>query len=235
MLKGKTFANGETSACNDGGNPVPSPERSHRIYLITNSVTNKVYVGQTVGVLKERFNQHMAKAMRTGGNNKFHSSIRKHGKGNFKIELIEDNISSREIDEKEIAYIEQFDSVKNGYNTSRGGDRKSLTPLDQSKVIELYKAGSSSSEIGGLFNVSGTTIVRILHANNVPTRVDNNKRAEIEETFKGMYLNTEISTKEIADKFSISPHSVRRWGRKYGLPARERPRKGVETIGVVAK
>ena len=48
---------------------------------------------------------------------KFYRAIRKYGKENFKIEAIDFADTQRELDEKEIYYINLYDSVKKGYNS----------------------------------------------------------------------------------------------------------------------
>ena len=58
------------------------------IYLITNLINNKQYVGKTVYSLTHRFQGHC-----TNGTNKncyLHQAIQKYGKENFKIELLEE-------------------------------------------------------------------------------------------------------------------------------------------------
>lgn len=95
----------------------------YRIYLITNLVNNYLYVGQTCKTLTERFKNHVNES---GDDTTcyLHNSINKYGPENFKIELIEDNIPEELIDEREIFYIDKYDSYyKNGhgYNMTLGG------------------------------------------------------------------------------------------------------------------
>ena len=55
-----------------------------KIYKITNLVNSKIYIGQTIRSLKERFRQHIYKQ----GCTYLHNAILKYGKENFKIELM---------------------------------------------------------------------------------------------------------------------------------------------------
>ena len=65
-----------------------------------------------------------------GSDNYFHRAIRKYGIGNIKSIIIENNISIQTniltkqtlANEKEIYYIEKYNTFKNGYNMTRGGE-----------------------------------------------------------------------------------------------------------------
>ena len=90
------------------------------VYLITNQINDKKYVGIT-NDYKKRWSNHkccndpkMAIAQ----------AIKKYGKENFKFELLEKNIPIERIDEKEIYYIQKLEthvSTGKGYNVSKGG------------------------------------------------------------------------------------------------------------------
>lgn len=93
-----------------------------RIYVIRNKINNKEYIGQTVQTLNARFSEHKHEALVRNRGTAICNSIRKHGIENFYIELIEDNISYKDLDDKEIYYIKEYNSVTpNGYNISHGG------------------------------------------------------------------------------------------------------------------
>ncbi len=90
------------------------------IYQITNLVSDKVYVGQTVCPIEKRFAQHINNALR--GNKSFlYDAIRKYGAVNFSLTLLERCFSSEEMNGYEIKYIEQYGSFRRGYNMTLGG------------------------------------------------------------------------------------------------------------------
>lgn len=95
------------------------------IYCITSTVTNKKYVGQTTNKknninnsLKYRLNYHIASALKTKRNTRINEEIRKHGKENFKIELLE-KCNTKELDKKECEWIEKLDTYNNGLNKQK--------------------------------------------------------------------------------------------------------------------
>lgn len=191
--------------------------------MITNLVNGKQYIGQTVNRIEDRFKQHCKKSKLNNSKCKLSNAIKKYGKDNFKIELLEDDISSDKIDMKEIKYIEKYKTCENGYNTSRGGDAKSICEVSQKKIIEEYKKGKPAAELAKIYNVSSTTVLRILYASNIKIRASQNKKEEIKDDFLKMYNEKTID--ELSKIFSISPYSIRRWARRFGLETKERKRR----------
>lgn len=96
-------------------------KRDHKIYVYTNKVNGKVYVGRTCNSLRRR-------AGRDGGRYKncsyFWRAIQKYGWENFEGEIIEENLNDKEATERENFYIKKFNSAdrKFGYNIQE--DRK---------------------------------------------------------------------------------------------------------------
>ncbi len=87
------------------------------IYKITNLINGKSYVGQTSRTLKERFIEH-AKAKTHLGN-----AIRKYGRKNFSVEVIEECTTPEQLNEREIFWIAHFNCKHpNGYNFTDGGE-----------------------------------------------------------------------------------------------------------------
>ncbi|MBR3745690.1 MAG: GIY-YIG nuclease family protein, partial [Selenomonadaceae bacterium] len=113
------------------------------VYLITNQIDGKPYVGQTTRTLEQRFAEH-AKADSLIG-----KAIRKYGAENFSIEVLAECKTQEELDDKERFYIEKMDCKHpKGYNANDGGgrSRKSkqsvATPLDSRKEFFLKMIGA---------------------------------------------------------------------------------------------
>lgn len=91
-----------------------------RIYIITNKINRKQYVGQTISTLSERWSQHKCDSKRR--QTAIANAIRKYGFDNFKIDIVEDDIPYEDLDNKEIYYIKQYNTIcPNGYNITDGG------------------------------------------------------------------------------------------------------------------
>lgn len=92
------------------------------IYIATNKVTKKQYVGQTIFTLEQRKASHLSQASRVANNMYFHNSIRKYGIDGFDWEVLEDGLLDEELRDKEIFYIKKYDTFNNGYNLTLGGE-----------------------------------------------------------------------------------------------------------------
>ena len=91
------------------------------IYLITNLVNNKKYVGQTSDY-QRRMRQH-----KTQNDQLIDQKIQEYGINNFSFEILEENLSPEEANEKEKYYIKVFNSlIPNGYNIHTGGKNNSI-------------------------------------------------------------------------------------------------------------
>jgi hypothetical protein len=124
------------------------------IYKITNTINNKVYIGQTRTHRKNkdkyrpygylgRFNTHISDALcntKKSQSRYLASSIRLHGKENFVIELVE-RCLSEELNEREIYYISHYNSMyPNGYNLTSGGKNNyPFKKIDIEGIIETEK------------------------------------------------------------------------------------------------
>ena len=118
-------------------------QRSYKIYKISNTINDKVYIGQTVNSLLNRFNQHCkTKTSKLG------KDINKLGKDKFKIELLNNSATSiKELGELENKYITQYDSINKGYNSLKGCrtsanlnkalKRTFVLTIDEEVLIEL--------------------------------------------------------------------------------------------------
>lgn len=95
------------------------------IYKYT-SPTGKCYIGQTQ-FPRRRQGEHR-KAAKQGKPGKFYNAIRKYGWDSFDYEVLftvfedDSKIKQTILDEKEMYYIEKYDSFKNGYNMTIGGN-----------------------------------------------------------------------------------------------------------------
>ena len=86
------------------------------IYKITNIQNNKVYIGQTIRPIEQRFHRHFNDALNNILDTHFARAIRKYGKDSFVIEKIDNAQTQDELNQKEQYWIRYYNSVKEGYN-----------------------------------------------------------------------------------------------------------------------
>ena len=129
------------------------------IYKIQHKENKKIYIGQTSVSLKYRLQKHR-EAAKTGTSH-FYKAIRKYGWEAFEIQIVEDNISLELINEREKYWIAYYDSYKNGYNSTIGGEGARLTTDEE--IINLWHQGKTITDITSVLHSNKDTIRSVLH------------------------------------------------------------------------
>ena len=111
------------------------------IYKITNIQNNKVYIGQTIRPIDQRFKRHLNDALNNILDTHFARAIRKYGRDNFIIEEIDSALTQDELNEKEKYWIQYYNSVNEGYNETDaiskcGGNTYQSKTEEEMKVIK---------------------------------------------------------------------------------------------------
>ena len=177
------------------------------IYKITNTINGKYYIGQTIQNVKERFYQHCAtKCSKAVSNMAIHIAIKKYGKSNFTVEVIEE-IDSANLNDRERYWIKYYNSYNNGYNSTKGGQDgcKPFKDLDVESIIKEYNTGKSLRTLGTIFKVDKQTIKDLLVRNNINLRTTKTyklSQKDREDIIKDLSLG--LSRKEIISKWHIS-------------------------------
>ena len=182
------------------------------IYIIKNKCNNKVYIGQTIQSLRERFMQHLKPSiLKQRGNYKIYNAINKYGKDNFYIELLEENIDCNKLNDVESFYIEKYDSYKNGYNSTNGGENKNINSIDDIKKLkEMFFDKCSYSEIAKYFNVNKATICRTIAS------IGLSKKLNISRDY--LLANKDIKTNiEMALEMDVSAATITRAFKRFNI------------------
>ena len=135
------------------------------IYKITNIQNNKVYIGQTIRPIKDRFHRHLNDAINNILDTHFARAIRKYGKDSFIIEEIDQAKNQIELNQKEQYWIRYYDSVKNGYNetdaiTKCGGNTyMSKTNEELEKIKEKIRQTKLGSKNPMAKKIKRTNII----------------------------------------------------------------------------
>jgi group I intron endonuclease len=104
------------------------------IYLATNMINGKVYVGQTTETLEQRWSRHVRAAKRK--DYYFPRAIQKYGPASFTIVPIWVAESKAELDVMEKRFIAALDARNpaKGYNVCIGGEGVTMTPEVRAKI-----------------------------------------------------------------------------------------------------
>lgn len=104
------------------------------VYKVTNNINGKIYIGKTSNSLDGRKAQHLRDSKKSKF--KFHRALKKYGYENFLWEVVFECHSEQELNLKEIELIQNYNSFKNGYNMTLGGEGQlGNTPSEKTRSI----------------------------------------------------------------------------------------------------
>ena len=112
------------------------------IYLTTNLINGKIYVGQHISL---SFDEKYA-----GSGTILQKAFKKYGRENFSTEILYECNSQEELDEKEMYYIELMQSTDSniGYNIKLGGGNSPCADSVKKKISEIEKANPNRAMLG---------------------------------------------------------------------------------------
>jgi group I intron endonuclease len=182
------------------------------IYKITNKINGKVYIGKTNYTTEKRFREHQNDYKKIRNEKRpLYSAMNKYGIENFEIEELE-KCEVEESEEREKYWIKYYDSYKNGYNATSGGDGKSY--IDRQKVIDTYKEVQNQKEVARILNICTDSVHDILKQNNVPIKSAKDVRRALTDKTVAMIdmktletLNVFNSIREAESFLNVSYHS----------------------------
>ena len=189
------------------------------IYIIRNTVNDKVYIGQTTVDVKTRFSQHCKNSTIKNRHYKLYNAMKKYGKDNFYCDVLEKNVNINNLDDREIFFINKYNSFENGYNSTKGGDGRTINnEYDENEIVRLYKSRESEQAIASMYGISNATISRVLKKLGIKTRENGNKYEQFEkQEFVEMWNNRNITISLMADYYHVNEKTVRRHAKRLNL------------------
>lgn len=194
-----------------------------KIYKYTNLINGMVYIGQTKQTLEQRDYKHQSQL---NDNTYFHRAIKKYGRENFLLELVEDNIPFNKLDEKEKYYIDYFESfyvTGKGYNLTQGGQwgsgTQKLTIQQAKEIKELLKNSLLPFHIIGadygvtLYCISDINRGKSFRDDSIEYPIRKSPSPSfIDETkiniILDMLCNTTMTQKEIAEATDVHEYTI---------------------------
>ena len=105
------------------------------IYKIT-SPSGKMYIGQTTGKLNRRISRHATES----GCVAMKRAMDKYGRENMKCDVIEENIPLEQLDDYEMYWIDELNTLSpNGYNLKTGGGRPLFSEESKERMREVHR------------------------------------------------------------------------------------------------
>lgn len=182
------------------------------IYQITNKMNGKIYIGKTEFSIEKRFKEHCKDAFKKIAEKRpLYSAMRKYGIENFEISLIEETDCP---EEREIYWIEQKRSFKNGYNATVGGDGRKY--IDYDLVISEYQILQNMTAVANKLNISVDSVRNILNSKDIiiksSSEVLKEKNSKIIKMYdmQDNYIQSFSCVKDaarflIANNYTVSP------------------------------
>jgi hypothetical protein len=197
------------------------------IYKVINTETNEIYIGATRNSIDERKNDHIQKSD-NGKGYKFHNAISTYGANAFRWEQIDTAGTNNELAAKEIKYISEYDTIKNGYNSDKGGGFKKTvyrynldgSPIDSFK--DLTSAATSVNATKKALSKACWTVNHTLKGylwsyeckEKFIPESDNRKKEVLQYNLNGNLLAQYISVAEASRKSGLSKTCISRCCRK---------------------
>ena len=184
---------------------------NNTIYLITNTINGKTYVGKTKLGIEERFKKHYYK--HKTGQTYLYNAMRKYGFDNFKIEAIESEVL--DLDIRECFWI---DHLKPNYNMTSGGEGgdTSSSPNYINAMKEYHK--KQPKERYATYGMSGKKqsnvfLSAIKKSNSCPVMCDGIEFASVGEAqdhFKGISVRKRLDNDRYPNFYRLRDRTLRK-------------------------
>lgn len=130
------------------------------IYKISNTINSKLYIGKTSNSIEKRWKEHLRDSKKESlVIRPLYRAMKKYGTDVFKIELVEE-VSESSVNVREIYWINYYNSFKEGYNATLGGDGSSY--IDRDSVVSTYTELKSMRATSNHLNIDEKTVRKIL-------------------------------------------------------------------------
>lgn len=193
-----------------------------KIYRIWNNLTGDSYIGSTTKEIELRLQDHLQKSAKKV-DNKFHKAIENFGSQAFEIELLDEAETTDELAQKEIHYIEAYNTMKNGYNSDRGGGFKKTIYQFELNNLEPIATYQTLEEAGNSVNASRKTISNAClgslksamgflwsYTPEYPIVEDKRPKTVYQYDLDGLLIATFSSAREASRKLGIGLSSITR-------------------------
>ena len=172
------------------------------IYLIENKLNKHKYIGQTSQTIKKRWIQHKSDAKIF--NYPLYRAINKYGEKNFTIYELE-KITSKDkrhllnqLNDKEIFWIDYYDTYNDGYNQTIGGQNNAPNKFPEHAVIEYtlhgeyiftYKTVTDASDATGFSASDISSCCSKVKINRVQNRIFRYKENPLTQKEVDYFIN----------------------------------------------
>ena len=170
------------------------------IYKIKNKIDNKIYIGQTIQDLEDRWKDHLKKHSNC---RYLKSAFKKYGVDNFEFQLVCITFDNC-LDDMEIKYIEHYNClVPNGYNLRLGGNSGKHNEETKRKISETLKNKYKTEEISRIRTQESINKLIITLRNKRNTKI-------VQYDIHGNRLKSFVGCREASEYIGISTSNIRK-------------------------
>lgn len=192
-----------------------------RIYLITNLVNDKKYIGKTKNTIERRWSQHLSNAKLNANKCIYlENAIRKYSKENFRMEVIL-ICNVEQLDYYETSFIKSYmtNNREFGYNICDGGGGSINRPVTEDHRAKISKANKKSENdlpvgIQERKNKDGLVVGYVVSKNINSTRYTKN----FANSKNSLETNLELATKWLENLDLGNKEDTNRYNRTNNLP-----------------
>lgn len=147
------------------------------IYVITNNINGKQYVGKSNHNIEKRFKEHIRDSQKKRCEKRpLYIAMNKYGARHFHVSLLEE-CSSEDSANREIYWINKLNTYgHNGYNATKGGDSKKY--YDYKEIANKYKELHNERKTALFFKCSDSTVRIACKQYNIPIVLDYSERSK---------------------------------------------------------
>lgn len=177
------------------------------IYKITNRINGKIYIGQSINI-KFRWKQHEQEAKGERRNSLLYQAMRKYGLENFSFEVIEE-CSQENLNEREVYWIDYYNSFNEGYNMTPGGTEPSKVNIQE--IYDLWDAGYTLSDIVERTNVGKTSVNKYLNEYENYSAQESNRRGGKKARETAIKNGKVITPQKNIKQYDLWGNYIRNW------------------------
>ena len=145
-------------------------EKIGTLYLISNDINDKLYIGKTYKTLKQRWKMHVSDSKKDNKNRHLYNAMKKYGIEHFQIKEI-GRYEVGKLEEMEKYYIQKYDTYNNGYNCTLGGDGHLVSSKYNTEqkefIIQCFYKYPNVSFLSKVLKVNHKVIDEILNEHGI--------------------------------------------------------------------
>lgn len=177
------------------------------IYKFTNKINGLSYIGQSIHI-EHRYQEHMHDRFVSNKNDTdWYKALNEFGPENFEFTILEE-CSADKLDEREIYWIDYYDTYFNGYNSTPGGQAKYYDPQP---IFDAWNEGLTITEISEKLGIGTTTIYNNLQGYPTYSAQESNRRGGLKARQTAIQNSNVIHNFNYIYQYTLQGDFIKKW------------------------